>query len=74
MVSVVSVIEFDKYAQDRAKFFMNHQYGYNQELQVVAKTVKWATEMAARMHREMVERKMASLEVKHQNKVMRKKR
>ncbi len=69
---VVSVIDFESFAQDRARFFMDHQYGYIQELQQVAKTVKWAAIQASQMHRDLVQRKMASLEVKHQEKIQKK--
>ncbi|MEO0337353.1 MAG: hypothetical protein AAF202_13235 [Pseudomonadota bacterium] len=65
---VVSVIDFEDYAQKRAKFFMDYKYGFIQELRQVGSVVKWAAKMAAEMHRDLVERKMASLEVQHQEK------
>ena len=71
---VVSVINFESYAQARAGFFMNHQYGFIQELRQVAKTVKWAAQIASQMHRDLVKRKMASLEVKHQGKLIKKRK
>lgn len=69
---VVSVLEFEDYAQKRARFFMDHSYGYVKELQDVANIVKWAAKVAADMHRSLVERKMASLEEKHQQKIHKK--
>lgn len=71
---VVSVIDFDQYSQDRAPFFMNHQLGFPKELKKVASHVKWAAKIAADFHRQLVERKMASLEQQHQEKVLKKRR
>ncbi len=71
---VVSVIDFEDYAQHRAAFFMNHQLGFVNELAQVAKAVKWAAQESANMHRNLVERKMASLEEKHQEVVTKKRR
>ena len=71
---VVSVIEFEDYAQKRAKFFLDHQLGFVKELSLVATRVKWAAKMAARMHRDLVERKMASLEEQHQDGLRRKRK
>ncbi len=69
---VVSVIDFDAYAQSRSGFFMNHQLGFVKELDQVARAVKWAAQEAAKIHRNLVERKMASLEVEHQEKLTKK--
>jgi hypothetical protein len=71
---VVSVIDFEKYSKERAIFFMNHELGFTNELSQVAKVVKWATRVASQMHRELVERKMASLEFQHKEKVIQKKK
>ena len=62
---VVSVIEFEEYAQARAKFFLDYKLGFVKELAIVASRVKWAARIAAQMHKELVERKMASLEEQH---------
>ncbi len=70
---VASVIDFDEYSQKRAKFFMNHQLGFVKELEQVAAIVKWAAKVAADMHRDLVERKMASLEEDHIQSVQKKK-
>lgn len=67
---VVSVIELESYAKRRAKFFMNHQFGFLNELNALARTVKWAAAQASLMHRSLVERKMASLEEIHQQNVL----
>ena len=71
---VVSVINFESYSKNRARFFMNHQLGFLTELNQVASTVKWAAQMASEMHRKLVERKMASLEEDHQDKIYRKRK
>ncbi len=71
---VATVIDFEVFAKQRAQFFMDHSYGFVKELNDVAAIVKWAAKMAALMHQELVERKMASLEDKHQEKLTRKRR
>ncbi len=71
---VASVIDFKDYARHRSGFFMNHELGFVNELAQVAKAVKWAAQQAANMHRDLVERKMASLEVQHQKVVTKKRR
>ena len=71
---VVSVIDIKTYSQARAKFFLNHQYGFLNEINKLASTIKWAAQIASQIHRELVERKMASLEVEHQEKIARKRR
>lgn len=71
---VVSVINLDEFSQERAKFFLNHELGFPRELEQVASRIKWAADIAAQYHRELIERKMASLEESHQNKVLKKTR
>lgn len=71
---VVSVIDFKQFAKDRSAFFMDHKLGFVKELNQMASIVKTAAVMASQMHRDLVDRKIASLEEKHQQKVMRHKR
>lgn len=71
---VASVINFEEYSVMRSKFFMDHQLGFPKELGSVASRVKWAAKMASELHKDLVARKMASLEEKHQAKVLKKKR
>lgn len=66
---VVSVIDFDQYAKQRAKFFLDHQMGFSKELENVAKVVKWAARLASKINRDLIERKFASLEEEHQEKI-----
>jgi hypothetical protein len=66
---VANVIDFDEFSKMRSPFFMNHQLGFPKELEQVASQVKWAAKMASQIHKELVERKMASLEEKFQGKV-----
>lgn len=71
---VPTVINFMAYSKQRAKFFMDHRLGFVKELKRMASTIKWATALASQMNRELYGRKVASLEVKHQEKVLKKKR
>ena len=71
---VPDVIDFKKYAKDRSKFFLDYQLGFVKELNKVASSVKWAAIMASQMHKDLHERKVASLKEKHQEKILKKKR
>ena len=71
---VASVINFEEFSRVRSKFFLNHQLGFPKELERVASRIKWAAKIASQMHRDLIARKMASLEEKHQQKILKKKR
>lgn len=61
---VATVIDFNEFSQKRAGFFMNYQQGFTGELREVASRVKWAARMAANLHRSLIERKLATYDVK----------
>lgn len=69
---VAMVIDFKEYSVQRAKFFLDHQLGFPKELERVASRVKWAAQKSAEINKELVERKMASLEEQHQTKIKKK--
>src|SRR5690606_14259185 len=71
---VVSVIDFREFAKQRARFFMDHKLGFVKELKEIAGVVKTAAWMASQMHKDLVDRKIASLEEKHQQKVLKKRK
>lgn len=71
---VASVIDVEDYGRIRAKFFLDPDLSFIQELRNVASAAKWAAAVASRMHRELVERKMASLKQIHIEKVQKKRR
>ena len=66
---VVSVIEFEQFAQQRSAFFMDFRLGFIEELRRVAGAIKWAAKIASQINRDLVKRKVASLEEKHQGKI-----
>ena len=69
---VVSVIDLQQYSKQRAQFFMDHMLGFPKELELVASHIKWAAKISSQLHEQLVERKVASLEEKHQKKVRKK--
>ncbi|MCJ8277553.1 MAG: hypothetical protein HRT44_05480 [Bdellovibrionales bacterium] len=71
---VPTVIDLHAFAKVRAKFFMDHRLGFVKELERMASTVKWATVLASKMHREMYGRKVASLRQVNKEMILRKKR
>ncbi len=66
---VVSVILLSEYSQMRSRFFLNYSEGFRNELIKVAGAIKWAAKIASQFHRLLIERKVASLDNKHNKSV-----
>ncbi len=59
---VPRVIDLHQYSKLRAPFFMDYKLGFQSELQTLASHIKWAAKVSSQLSRDLVERKMASVE------------
>ncbi len=66
---VATVIDLQEYSKMRVPFFLNYSLGFQKELGVLASRVKWAAYQASLIHKELYDRKVASLESTHQQEV-----
>ncbi len=71
---VATVIDLNEFSKMRAPFFLNYQLGFPKELATLASRIKWAAGQASLIHRELYERKVASLDQAHDKKVEKKRR